>query len=527
MKNYKQIYAYQEAPGTAQQKKKQSLSLLNNNNQQQGTNPVNSKQNSNNFSQNQQQQNPNQQYQQQAHKKAQSLNTFMFKNMGQNISDLQKNHSKNFQNAINKNSGLGSNNQAQQKNTSHLQQREQYSKSHKNSMNQQPPTQNNQNPIQNLNQNQNDQQQFQQQEQEQQDEKQKPLSFLNYLLLKDLHNQQSQQGQSDEGDAISFEQEENYNYHNKESGFNKFQFQYHYVIGKGGFGKVWKVEHKKQKKYFALKEMSKALIITKKSVNSVMNERHLLQYLKHEFLVNMQYAFQDRDNLYLVMDIMYGGDLRYHIGRQRRFNEEQTKFFVCCIFSGLQYLHLNNIIHRDIKPENLVLDEKGYVRITDLGIAREWKPDNQNDTSGTPGYMAPEVLCRQPHTYAVDYFALGVLAYEFMLGRRPYLGRSRKEIRDVILAKRVQIKKNEIPPGWSIEAVDFINKLIERKPANRLGINGPYEVRNHPWIKNYPWQKLHNKELLAPFIPVKQENFDLKQQVSLEDEQNQESFLRL
>jgi serine/threonine protein kinase len=122
-----------------------------------------------------------------------------------------------------------------------------------------------------------------------------------------------------------------------------------------------------------MKEMSKSLIITKKSVTSVMNERQLLCELKHPYLVNMFYAFQDRDNLYLIMDYMSGGDLRYHIGRQRRFSEEQTRFFVACIFLGLEYLHNNEIIHRDIKPENLVLDNQGYVRITDLGIARKWK----------------------------------------------------------------------------------------------------------------------------------------------------------
>ena len=93
-------------------------------------------------------------------------------------------------------------------------------------------------------------------------------------------------------------------------------------------------------------------------------------------------------------------------------------------------MHENNIIHRDIKPENLVLDARGYVRVTDLGIARLWKLENSTDKSGTPGYMAPEGICRQNHTLAVDYYALGVLAYEFMLGRRPYYGRSRKEIRD-------------------------------------------------------------------------------------------------
>lgn len=143
-----------------------------------------------------------------------------------------------------------------------------------------------------------------------------------------------------------------------------------------------------------MKEMSKAKIISKKSVNSVMNERNLLQQLKHQFLVNMVWAFQDRENLYLVMDLLSGGDLRYHIGKHKRFNEEQTKFFAACIILVLEYLHNNSIIHRDIKPENILLDDKGYLRLTDFGIARVWKPDNCNDTSGTPGYMAPEVMCR-------------------------------------------------------------------------------------------------------------------------------------
>lgn len=135
------------------------------------------------------------------------------------------------------------------------------------------------------------------------------------------------------------------------------------------------------------------------------------------FIVNMQYSFQDRDNLYLVMDLLNGGDLRYHIARHRRFSEEQTKFFIACILVSLDYIHSKSIIHRDIKPENLVFDDKGYLRVTDFGIARIWNPDNSKETSGTPGYMAPEVMCRQNHGVAVDYFAVGVIAYECMMGR--------------------------------------------------------------------------------------------------------------
>lgn len=178
-----------------------------------------------------------------------------------------------------------------------------------------------------------------------------------------------------------------------------------------------------------MKEMLKAKIIQKKSVDSVMNEVSLLTKLKHPFLVNMSYAFQDRENLYLVMDYLNGGDLRYHIGKCRRFSESQCKFFIACIIVALEYLHSNNIIHRDIKPENLVLDDRGYVRLTDLGVSRKVREDNANDTSGTPGYMAPEVIRRRNHSFPADFFAIGVMVYEFMLGRRPYVGKNRQEIR--------------------------------------------------------------------------------------------------
>ena len=117
------------------------------------------------------------------------------------------------------------------------------------------------------------------------------------------------------------------------------------------------------------------------------------------------------------MDLLTGGDLRYHIAKYRKFTEEQTKFFIANIIVALEYIHGKSILHRDIKPENLVFDEKGYLRVTDFGIARIWNPENSKETSGTPGYMAPEVMCRQSHGVAVDYFAVGIIGYECMMGR--------------------------------------------------------------------------------------------------------------
>ena len=291
---------------------------------------------------------------------------------------------------------------------------------------------------------------------------------------------------------------------------NKNSFEYLSIIGRGGFGKVWKVNYKKLNVLYAMKEMSKAKIIDKRSEKGIKGERELLSKLHHPFIVNMHYSFQDKDNLYLVMDLLTGGDLRYHICKYHRFSEDQTKFFLSCLLLGLEYCHSNHIIHRDIKPENLVLDGKGYLHLTDFGIAKTQQPNNFKETSGTPGYMSPEVMCAQNHTIAVDYFAIGVIGYEFMKGVRPYLGKSRKEIKEKIIAKQASIKSNEIPKGWSAEAADCINKLLQRKPSHRLGLRGAREVKEHIWFKNFPWKDLYNRKLIAPYIPPNNDNFDYK-----------------
>ena len=271
--------------------------------------------------------------------------------------------------------------------------------------------------------------------------------------------------------------------------------------------------------------MSKLKVIDKKCEYSINSERVLLSKLKHPFLVNMHYAFQDNDNLYLVMDLLSGGDLRFHISRHKKFSEEQTRFFICCLITSLEYIHSNNVIHRDIKPENLVLDSKGYLRLTDFGIAKENMEDNSSETSGTPGYMSPEVMKSLNHSFPCDYFALGVIGYEFMKGERPYLGRSRKEIKEQILLRQAEIKPNEIEENWSKESADFINNLLKRKPEKRLGFNGIYELKNHPWVKYYPWELIIDKNLPAPFVPENKDNFD-KQYCESIDKVNEETKSR-
>ena len=256
--------------------------------------------------------------------------------------------------------------------------------------------------------------------------------------------------------------------------------------------------------------MSKLKIIDRRSEASIKGERNLLSNLNHPFIVNMYFAFQDFYNLYLVMDLLTGGDLRYHIAYKKTFTEKETQFFISNMILALEYIHSKNVLHRDIKPENLVLEKSGYLRITDFGVAKINEEDNSSETSGTPGYMAPEVILVLNHSFPSDFFALGVIGYEFMKGYRPYLGRTRKEIKQLILNKQAKIKKSEIPENWSEKAVDFINKLLIRKGDLRLGHGGINELKNHPWMKNIDWKLLAEKKIMPPFVPKNSENYDKK-----------------
>ena len=275
--------------------------------------------------------------------------------------------------------------------------------------------------------------------------------------------------------------------------------------------------------------MSKVKIIDKKSINSIKFEREILSRIKHPLIINLYYSFQDFDNLYLILDFLPGGDLRYHISHHKRqyFNEEQTKFFIINLLIALKYIHSKKIIHRDIKPENLVFDFKGYLHITDFGIAKFYNKNNSSDTSGTPGYMAPEVLAGKNHNHSVDYFAVGVIGYELMMGKRPYKGKNRKEIKQQIINKQIFINENEIPFNWSFDSADFINKLLIRKDVNRLGYFNEKEIFNHEWVKNVNWNMFNNKNVLAPYIPDNfRENIDKKycEGIELEGEKTKERY---
>lgn len=253
-----------------------------------------------------------------------------------------------------------------------------------------------------------------------------------------------------------------------------------------------------------MKQISKVKLIKNNVYDEILHEQELSSKLNHPFLVKMNFSFQDGDYLYMLNDLMTGGDLRYWYMQRKKFSEKECKFIVACVILGLEYLHSNKIIHRDLKPENILFDKNGYVHIADFGIAKELKNEPEEkiiDTNGTPMYMSPEALFGEKHGYSSDYFSLGAICYEMMMRKRPYNGKNRQEVKEKITNEFVQIKNEEIPKGWSNECADFINKLLEKNEGNRLGQHDLEELKAHPWLKYYNWKDLYLMKEKAPFIP--------------------------
>lgn len=278
-------------------------------------------------------------------------------------------------------------------------------------------------------------------------------------------------------------------------------FSFLSIIGQGCIGKIWKVLLLKPKALLALKEMSKDKIILKNLLDNIFQEKDILLSLYHPFIVNMYCTFQDKNNLYMLMDYLPCKDLRYHMKRHITFNEEQLKFLTACVIEGLDYIHSKNIVHRDIKPENVICDDKGYVRITDFGVAKKINWDSFYEISGTVGYMAPEVFNNKRRIYfESDFFSVGVMLYEIVVGRKPYGGQNGddfgKEDARVDNSSIHKVSSSNI----SEECCDFINKLLIRDHSKRLGKGGISEIKDHAWLKKIEWKHLHYKTMKSPFM---------------------------
>ncbi|ETS65012.1 hypothetical protein PaG_00463 [Moesziomyces aphidis] len=282
------------------------------------------------------------------------------------------------------------------------------------------------------------------------------------------------------------------------------------AVGKGAFGKVRVVQHKQTKDLYALKYINKAKCIKMRAVSNIIQERRLLEEIDSPFVCNLRYAFQDDENMFMVLDLMLGGDLRFHLDRTGNMSEDVVRFYVAELALGLDYLHRLQIVHRDLKPDNVLLDEKGHAHLTDFNIAVHFSPRRPlTSIAGSMAYMAPEVLTKRGYLSSVDWWSLGVVAYELLFGRRPFRGKTNSALTHSILNDRCTFPDN-VENLVSRETVSCIKSLLERDPRKRLGCrSGIDEFKTHAWFAGMDWPAMEAKQVPPPFEPdSKKANFD-------------------
>ncbi|KAI0788818.1 kinase-like protein [Abortiporus biennis] len=294
---------------------------------------------------------------------------------------------------------------------------------------------------------------------------------------------------------------------------NLFHFVLLRCVGKGAFGKVRVVQHKQGRELYALKYINKSKCVKMKAVANIIQERRLLEEIDHPFVVNLRYAFQDDENCFFVLDLMLGGDLRFHLERLGSLSEETVRFYVAEISSALAYLHEHKIIHRDLKPDNILLDEQGHAHLTDFNIAVHYSERRLlTGVAGSMAYMAPEILAKRGYTYTIDWWSLGVCAYELIFGRRPFRGKTNSDLTHSISKDSLRFPE-DCESRCSRPGLQALKSFLDRDPARRLGCkphgDGFRDLKKHPWFQSIDWDTLDSKEQTSPFIPdSKKANFD-------------------
>lgn len=272
------------------------------------------------------------------------------------------------------------------------------------------------------------------------------------------------------------------------------------VLGRGGFGSVHACRKINSGALYAMKAINKKLVKVKQALQNVMEERDVLTMLDSKFVTNVKYALQDENTLYIIMDLMLGGDLKFHLINAGRFTEDRARFYAAEVLLGLEHIHSLNIIYRDMKLENVLLDENGHCRLSDLGLAVITK-EKIRGYAGTPGYTAPEMIKNKMYGPSVDIFSYGVMLYRMLCGAKPFKGKVDRD-----LDKAVVEREPKFPPDiFSPEATDLLTGLLQKRPEKRLGCGprGMEEIKDHPFFHSIDWGLLEAGYIDPPFVPNK------------------------
>ncbi|XP_072755921.1 atypical protein kinase C isoform X1 [Anoplolepis gracilipes] len=292
------------------------------------------------------------------------------------------------------------------------------------------------------------------------------------------------------------------------------------VIGRGSYAKVLMVELKRTKRIYAMKVIKKSLVTDDEDIDWVQTEKHVFETASnHPFLVGLHSCFQTPSRLFFVIEFVRGGDLMFHMQRQRRLPEDHARFYVAEISLALNFLHEKGIIYRDLKLDNVLLDHEGHVKLTDYGMCKEGirEGDNTGTFCGTPNYIAPEILRGEEYSFSVDWWALGVLLYEMLAGRSPFDLTGAAEEPDkntedflfqVILEKTIRI-----PRSLTVKAASVLRGFLCKDPAERLGCgkrpSGFLDIVAHPFFKAIDWEMLEQKQVTPPYKPRLDSDRDL------------------
>ena len=268
-------------------------------------------------------------------------------------------------------------------------------------------------------------------------------------------------------------------------------------LGKGSFGEVYLVKEVNSEEIYAMKVLRKERIMGQNLLKYAIAERNVLKSSNHPFIVKLQYAFQTSTKLFLVIEYCPNGDLAKHLLIEKRFKEPRAKFYICEILLALEDLHKRDVIFRDLKPDNVVLDKDGHCKLTDFGLSKEGVRENFYAQSfcGSIAYLAPEMLKKQGHGKAVDWYLLGVLFYEMLVGVTPYFTTKKEDI-----FYNIEYGDLKIPNFVSKEAGELLKRLLERNPNKRLGgsIRDSLEIKEHPYFKDVDWKKMYEKKIKPP-----------------------------
>jgi serine/threonine protein kinase len=274
-------------------------------------------------------------------------------------------------------------------------------------------------------------------------------------------------------------------------------FQQIDTIGTGTFGRVFLTKNIVDNKYYAMKVMRKRDIVRLRQVEHVLNEKNILSSLDHPFIMKLFATFADTRNLYMCFEFIPGGEMFAYLRTARRFNVNTARFYAAEIVAVLEYLHSRSIVYRDLKPENVLLDQDGHIKLVDFGFAKI-VTDRTWTLCGTPEYMAPEIIQTKGHNKAVDWWSLGVLIYEMLVGYPPFTNHTPFGIYDKILSGKI-----DFPSSLDATTVDLLKGLLKVDKSHRLGnlLGGSEDVKNHPWFASINWNSVKSRQLKPPIIP--------------------------